>query len=66
MEWIVTNPQQEAAVRLPNDRNLSKQILTPEEWDSYRDKIYRLYVLQNRPLHTTMKILKEEHNLEPR
>ncbi|KAE9382099.1 hypothetical protein N431DRAFT_321006 [Stipitochalara longipes BDJ] len=59
------NPQQEGAARPPQDRNLSKRTLKLQKWDSYRDEIYRIYVLQNHTLGATMKIIKENHNFAP-
>jgi hypothetical protein len=58
--------EQEGAARPPQDRNLSKRILKFQKWDSYRDEIYRIYVLQNHTLRATMQIIKEEHNFAPR
>jgi hypothetical protein len=60
------NPQQDGAARLPQDTKLSKWILKLQKWDSCRDEIYRIYVLQNRTLQATMKIIKEKYNFAPR
>jgi hypothetical protein len=59
-------PQQAGTAIPRQDGKLSKRALKLQQWGSYRDEIYQLYVVQNHTLQATMKMMKEKYDFTPR
>lgn len=59
-------PQDEVAARPPQDRTLSKRLLSVQRWNYYQDEIYQIYVIQNHTLQETMKMIREKHGFGAR
>jgi Clr5 domain len=59
-------PQQTGTTRPPQHEQPSKRRLKLQRWESHRDEIYDIYVVQNQTLQATMRMLKEKHDFVPR
>jgi hypothetical protein len=59
-------PQQTGTARLPQEGKPSKRDMKLQIWESYREEIREIYVVQNKTLQATMDMLKEKHQFNLR
>jgi hypothetical protein len=55
-----------SGVKASDTTNKSSRQRKQQQWESHREEIHELYMVENKTLKSTMQIIKEKYNFTPR
>ena len=55
-----------SAVRVSDTTNKSSRQRKEQQWESHREEIYELYMVENKTLRKTMQIMRDKYSFTPR